>query len=300
MSSNENKGEKTGVKKRGQGAGDERGGFKVGLCQPNAKLEVQENLRLAEDLVKEARSQGADLVIVPENFAYMGPEEDRVALAEVLEVAAGEADDGDEGDEAHEAHEADEADKTHEAHGPILSWARRVVREQGCWLLLGGIPERSPDPKRAYNTAALLDPRAAIQAKYHKMHLFDLYPEDAPAIVESASTFPGEEVVVASTPWLQLGLLCAPAAFTSATGQAHWKTLVRARAVENLSFVAAANLCGQHYPGRASYGHSRIVDPWGDVLASLGDEEGVCVAELDPARLVEVRKKLPALKHRRL
>ena len=266
---------------------------RVAACQVNSKLDVAENLGKSGELVDEACSRGAQIVVLPENFAYMGPEKDRVKLAEEVNGA-----------------------------GPIMSWARDLVMKRGCWLLLGGIPERASHEKKCYNTSVLLDPEGKIRALYRKIHLFDLYSEEGPVVVESDSTLAGKRRVIASTPWFIAGMsicydlrfpelfrgllargaqvLFVPAAFTQKTGEAHWDLLVRARAVENLCFVVAANQCSTHFADRASYGHSKIVGPWGEVLACLGGEEGVCVADLNLKDLREARTKLPALSHRRL
>jgi nitrilase len=269
-------------------------GFCLALCQPQVRDRVAENLSRCAVLIDEAVKRKAQLIVLPENFAFMGPERQRVVHGEAV---------------------ADATD------GPIMAWARKQARKAGSWLLLGGIPERTALEK-VYTTAVLLDDQGALRARYRKIHLFDVELEDGPVVRESDAVVAGERVVDAETPWARLGLsicydlrfpelyrtlaargaqlLCVPAAFTDVTGKAHWQVLLRARAVENLCFVAAANLTGVHFENRISYGHSMIVDPWGRILATLEEDEGVCSAEIKVSEVTRRRNVLPALTHRRL
>lgn len=266
----------------------------VAACvQMNAGDDVKANLTEAERLVREAASGGAELVVLPENFAYCGPDPGKLEHAEDLD-----------------------------GNGPILTLARKLAAELKLRLLLGSVPERSDDPHKVHNTSVLLRPDGTAAGVYRKMHLFDVTLPGRAGIRESDTMKPGSEVVVADTPWAPMGMsicydlrfpelyrllvergaqiLAVPAAFTDLTGKAHWETLIRARAIENLCFVVAANLWGHHFGDRASWGHSLIVDPWGEVLARVDEGAGVALARLDLAQIEKRRQSLPALDNRRL
>jgi predicted amidohydrolase len=252
------------------------------------------NLARAEALIARARERGAELVVLPENFALMSAEEDaKLKVAEAVEQP-----------------------------GPILARMMEAARRSRVHLVLGGFPERGPDAAHVYNACLLLGPDGALRARYRKIHLFDVAIPDGATYRESKSVTPGSEPVVAETPWGGLGLsVCydlrfpelyralgaagarmavVPAAFTLHTGKDHWHALLRARAIENQIFVLAAAQFGRHTPKRVTYGHSLIADPWGTVLAEAGDGEGLAVADLDFAAQDRVRKELPCLEHRKL
>ena len=263
--------------------------IRVAAIQVNATPDLEENLAKAAALVERAASRGARLAVLPENFAFMGPEGERVRLGEVV------------------------------GEGPISTWGMELARRHGVEILLGGIPEKSPHPEKVYNTAVLVTPDG-VAGTYRKIHLFDIQLEDGPSVTESAHTARGREVVCLDRPWGKLGLsicydlrfpelyrrlasqgaevVAIPAGFTYETGRAHWEVLVRARAIENQCFVLAANLVGRHFGSRRSYGHSMIVDPWGRVLSQVSQGDGVAVADLDPEVLEQIRRTLPALAHR--
>jgi predicted amidohydrolase len=251
------------------------------------------NLAKAEALVGEAARRGAELVVLPENFALLGEHErDKFAVAESLD-----------------------------AGGPILDAMRASAQRHRVALVLGGMPEKA-DERHVYNTCVYLDASGQIQAAYRKIHLFDVAIPDGAEYRESATVAPGREAVVAGAPHFGVGLsvcydlrfpelyralaqkgarvLVVPAAFTLHTGRDHWHVLLRARAIENLAFVLAAAQYGRHNARRVTYGHALIVDPWGHVLAEMGDHEGVAVAELDFDYQDKLRRELPALTHRRL
>jgi len=243
--------------------------------------------------VRAAAERGAQLVALPEMFAYLRREGLAFPHAQPVE-------------------------------GEILGALRGWARELDLWLLAGSIAESTPDGERVHNTSALIGPDGAIAARYRKIHLFDvdLGELGGGQYCESASIAPGDEVVVAETAFGGLGLsicydlrfpelyrqqaargarfLAVPSAFAPHTGKDHWEPLLRARAIENQAFVLAPAQCGRHSPDRASHGHSMIVDPWGVVLARLGDEPGVAVADCSLEALERVRTRLPALRHRRL
>jgi predicted amidohydrolase len=265
----------------------------VAAVQLNSTPNQEANLTRAQALVEEAASRGAQLVALPEHFACLGSEADTAAAAQSLD-------------------------------GPLVSRFRELASKLRILLLLGSFPERMPGKARPYNTSLLLGPRGQVLALYRKIHLFDVDLPGAVVHRESEWTHPGEEVVVAALSGVSFSaglavcydlrfpelfrsqvdqganLLLLPAAFTTTTGQDHWEVLLRARAIENLSYVVAPAQYGEHVPGRRSYGRSLIVDPWGTVLAQAPDGEGVIFARLDYERLQRLRRALPVLRHRRL
>ncbi len=265
--------------------------YLVGAIQMTSTEDRARNLETALRLVEEAAELGAKLVGLPENFAFMGSEEARLAGAETLE-------------------------------GPTLSAVRELARRRRIHILAGSISERTDDPRRTSNTSALVGDDGSFLAVYRKIHLFDVAIPDGARYAESEGVRAGDQVVLAATALGRIGLsicydlrfpelyrrlaalgaelLTIPSAFTLYTGKDHWEVLVRARAVENLAYVLAPAQVGKHGPRRETYGNAMIVDPWGVVLARCPDGEGVCVAPFRRERLERVRRELPALKHRRL
>jgi len=265
----------------------------VAAIQLSSQADVGANLDRVASLVAEAARRGAALVLLPENFAFLGGgEEERRALAEDLD-----------------------------APGPICGRLAEVARAHGVWLVGGGMPERSDDRERPYNTCAVFAPDGTLAARYRKIHLFDVDLAER-SYHESASCSPGREAVIVPAAGLRVGLsicydlrfpelyralvgagaeaLVVPAAFTVTTGKDHWHVLLRARAIEAQAYVIAAAQWGKHPGGRATYGKSCIVDPWGEVIAQASEGEGVIVAPIDPGYLARVRESLPCRKHRRL
>lgn len=205
---------------------------------------------------------------------------------------------------------------------PVLAAVRAAARDEGLWVALGSLAVRRPD-RRFANRAFVIDPTGAIVATYDKMHMFDVTLASGETWRESAAYVPGDQVVTTEVPGLgTLGLsicydvrfpalyqelgeracdvVAIPAAFTRPTGAAHWHLLQRARAVEASAYVVAAAQVGRHADGRETYGHSLVVDPWGEVLLDMGgDAPGLGFAEIDPARIAEVRAQLPSLANRR-
>ncbi len=282
----------------------------VGVVQTNSNDDVERNLDAVERTVGEAAARGAKLVVVPECFAFLGPEEGKLEIAETLPAVGAAFDDQDENTER-----------------PILSRCQRLARSHGIDLVLGGHWERTARPGFVRNASVHLKPDGAIAAVYRKIHLFDVDLPDGTRLTESATVEPGSEVVVTSTPAGRLGLticydvrfpelyrrlvdhgatmLAVPAAFTLATGKDHWHVLMRARAIEQQCYVLAAAQTGHHVyrdgsGDRRSYGHALIVDPWGTVVAECGEGEGVAVAQVDSAVIANTRKRLPSLQHRKL
>ncbi|MGC4063526.1 MAG: carbon-nitrogen hydrolase family protein [Polyangiaceae bacterium] len=267
--------------------------LRVAAVQLNSRDDVELNLRECAEWVHRASDQGAKLVVLPENFAFFGPEEQRRRCAESVS-----------------------------SDGPIVSSLKRMASEYGVHLLGGGWPERSHDETRPYNAATLIDPNGRIVAHYRKIHLFDVTLPSGATLMESSVTTAGDSVVVADVEGVAVGLticydlrfpelyralvdrgaelICVPAAFTAETGRDHWHLLNRARAVESQCWVVSPNQWGQHGRGRQTYGHSIVVDPWGTVVADASDQEGLVVALLDFDWLRTIRERLPSLKHRRL
>lgn len=198
----------------------------------------------------------------------------------------------------------------------------RLAAELGIWLVAGTIPVVSDDPLRPTATCFVYDDRGDLAGRYDKIHLFDVsVPGGRETYAESSFTAPGSAALVVATPWGKLGVavcydlrfpelfremsgagldfIALPAAFTVATGAAHWKVLLRARAVENLCYVVAAAQTGSHPGNRSTWGHSMIVDPWGVPLATAGSETGPVIAGIDMARMARIRAEFPVLGHRR-
>jgi predicted amidohydrolase len=263
----------------------------MGAVQMSSTADRARNLDTAVRLVNEAADLGAKLVALPENFAYMGPEDGRLASAETLE-------------------------------GPTLGALRELARRRGVFILAGSIAEKVEDPRKTANTSALIADDGALVAAYRKIHLFDVNIPDGARYAESEVVVAGDKVVVAPTSLGRVGLtvcydlrfpelyrrlgelgaevITIPAAFTLYTGKDHWEVLVRARAIENLAYVIAPAQVGRHSANRQTFGNAMVVDPWGVVLARCPDGEGVCVAPFRRDRLERARMELPALKHRKL
>jgi len=262
------------------------------VIQMTSTPDVEANLSQAEVLVAGAAADGARLIVLPECFAYLGPDKQHAGVAEPLP-----------------------------AGGAILARAAGWAREHGAELILGGFWEAAGDKVR--NACVHLAADGNVSAVYRKIHLFDVDLPDGTSLKESATIEPGDEAVVTQTAAGVLGLsvcydlrfpelyrrlidqgatlLAVPSAFTATTGKDHWHILLRARAIESQSFVLAAAQVGHHFGKRRSYGHALIADPWGRVLAECdGDEPGFAVADLDDLVVKRVRKQLPSLAHRRL
>jgi len=265
---------------------------RISALQLSSQDSLSDNLAQVEALVARARSAGSSLVVLPENFAYMGPDTGKRALAERL------------GDPA----------------APIQALLRRLAQREGVAIVAGGFPELSGDPDRPYNTCTCYDPSGELVGTYRKLHLFDVDLRSHGTLCESQSTTAGKEVVVARLLGLSLGLsicydlrfpelyralvdqganvITVPAAFTLYTGKDHWHPLLRARAIESQCYVVAAAQWGKHPEGRATYGHALIADPWGTVVAEASDHVGFVSADLDLGFLGEVRSRVPSLSHR--
>ena len=203
----------------------------------------------------------------------------------------------------------------------VLAAVRKAAAESGIWVSLGSLALKGGSDGRLINRSFLIDETGSVRARYDKIHLFDVDLPTGESWRESAAYAPGEEAVVVDTPVGRLGLsicydlrfpalyaalseagatiLSIPAAFTVPTGKAHWHTLMRARAIENAAWVVSAAQVGTHEDGRSTFGHSLVVDPWGEIVLDMGEQPGVAFADLDPARCNEVRAQIPVIAHRR-
>jgi deaminated glutathione amidase len=271
----------------------------VQLC---ATPDLERNLSQAERLVRQAGDQGAAVALLPEAFAFLGPERDKLPLLEALPPIDAEGNAG-------------------AAPGPILERCQQLARSAGVHLILGGFHELAPEPGKSFNTCVHLNPQGDIVAKYRKIHLFDICLADGTELRESARTLPGSRAVTTELPFGRLGLtvcydlrfpylfqalvdqgaiaVTVPSAFTRPTGAAHWHVLLRARAIEAQCYVIAPAQHGHNWGKRTSYGHSLVVDPWGEIIAELEDGDGLVLADIDPQRVASVRAQLPSLSHRR-
>lgn len=266
---------------------------RVACVQMNSSHDVKQNLLSAKKWIQQAAEQGAQLIVLPEMFAIMGLDQiDKVQHRETI------------------------------THGPIQDFLHQQAKQHGVWLVGGTIPIASPDHDKVFASSLVFDDQGDNVARYDKMHLFDVMLSATQEIhAESKTTVPGKDIVVISTPFGKLGLgvcydvrfpemfrfmhhqgveiIALPAAFTYTTGSLHWDVLVRARAIENLSYVLAACQTGTHPSGRRTYGHSMIVNPWGEVQSCLPEGEGVIVTEINLEFLHQIREEFPALSHRK-
>lgn len=268
--------------------------IRAAVLQMNSANDVAANLAAVEAAAATAADAGVRLLVLPENFAFMGARaRDKLAIAEAP------------------------------GRGPIQDACAALAQRHGMWIVAGTIALAHPDEAHRIIAASIVfDDTGVARARYDKAHLFDVQTPGG-AYRESATIAPGPaRAVVCDGPGARGGLsvcydlrfpelyrhqvaegalwLSVPSAFTHATGRAHWATLLGARAIENQCFVLAPNQCGTHADGRATWGHSRIVGPWGDVLADCGSEPGLAMAELDLGAQAQLRRRFPALSHRRI
>jgi nitrilase len=270
--------------------------MRVAAIQMNSGADVAANLELADKLLGDAADDGCLLSVLPENFALMPKRgRDKANISE----APGE--------------------------GPIQAFLSEAAQRYGMWVIAGSMPLNSPeiDADRVYGACPVFDADGAAQAIYRKIHLFDVdLVDEQESYRESRSMYPGDDVVTVASPVGRIGLtICydlrfpelfrqlvdggatvftVPAAFTAATGEAHWHTLLRARAIENLAYVIAAGQYGEHPDGRSTYGHSLIVDPWGHILTEVAEGNCFVAADIDPDLPAKLRSEFPALANRRL
>jgi predicted amidohydrolase len=250
----------------------------------------EENIAVARRLVAQAAGQGAQLVLLPEYWSVMGMHEtDKIGYAEPLDS------------------------------GPIQAAMADMARQHQVWLIGGTLPLIAPEAGKVLNTTLVYDPSGARVTRYDKIHLFSFAKGDE-SYDEARTIVAGHQVTTFESPFGKVGLsvcydlrfpelyramgdctlLVVPAAFTYTTGQSHWETLLRARAIENQCYVLAAAQGGQHANGRRTWGHSMLIDPWGEVKTVLDEGEGVVAGAIEPLHLQRVRESLPALRHRKV
>lgn len=265
--------------------------MRVAVCQLNARDDRKANLACAEELLTRAAAAGADLAVLPEYVDYLGP-------------AAGQP-------------------APEPTDGEFAAFFSGIAARLGMWVHAGSFHEVGPDDKHTYNTTLFFDRSGRLAATYRKIHLYDVEIPGRVSYLESSTVAAGTEPVVVDVEGLRVGLsicydlrfpelyrqlattggaqlLVVPAAFMLHTGRDHWEVLLRARAIENQCFVAAAGQIGDHDPGRTCFGRSMVIDPWGTVLAQAADTTGIVVADLDLDRLNAIRTELPSLANRRL
>uniref|UniRef100_A0A0N5A7V0 Nitrilase and fragile histidine triad fusion protein NitFhit n=1 Tax=Syphacia muris TaxID=451379 RepID=A0A0N5A7V0_9BILA len=265
----------------------------VAVCQMTSTHDPEDNFIIANQMMTKAKERNAQMVFFPESFDYIGRD-----INESISMA-------------------------HDENGEYIGRFRKRAKELGLWLSLGGFHEKNPDGKQLpFNTQLIIDNEGKTRGKYRKLHIFDLEIPGKVRLMESEFSTRGDKLCdPVNTPigcvgmnicydirFAELGIwyrkrgaqiLTYPAAFTIPTGIAHWETLVRARAAETQCYVIAAAQCGTHNLKRASYGHSVVVDPWGEVIAQCSDTVGMCFAETSLDYLEEIRKRQPLFDHRR-
>jgi nitrilase len=262
----------------------------VAAIQMVSTPRVEENLERMAHWVAEAASKGAELVLLPEYFCLMGAEQDKVRNREPFGLTE---------------------------RSPIQRALSAVAARHGLWLVGGTVPLVANAPDRVRNTVLVFDPQGEIRERYDKIHLF-AFQKGSESYDEAKTIEPGSQPVVCETPagrtglsvcydlrfpelyraMLPLDLILMPAAFTYTTGKAHWELLLRARAVENQCYLLASAQGGTHENGRRTWGHSMLVDPWGEVISVLPEGEGLVIGKVDQNRMAEIRLNLPALRHR--
>ena len=262
--------------------------FRAAALQMVSAPDLERNLAEAGRLIAEAARGGAQLVLLPEYFCFMGfKDTDKLAIRETP------------GD------------------GPIQRFLSEAAREHRVWVIGGTLPLQSPEPSRVLNTTLVFDPDGRQAARYDKIHLFN-FEKGEESFDEARTICPGSEVRTFEAPFGRVGLsvcydlrfpelyrqmgdcalIVVPSAFTYTTGRAHWETLLKARAVENQCYVLAAAQGGKHENGRRTWGHSILIDPWGEIIGVREEGAGVVAGAIDPARIASVRQSLPAYRHR--
>lgn len=262
---------------------------RVAVMQMVSSAQVRDNLMHVEEMMTEAKNQAADLIVLPENFAFMGLKEtDKLQMAESYGT------------------------------GPIQDKISQLAKKLGLWVIAGTFPIKGIST-RVRASSLVYDGQGKVVARYDKIHLFDVRVSAQEAHQESATVERGDELVIVDTPIGTVGLtVCydlrfpelyrqlavkgaevftVPSAFTAVTGLAHWEVLLRARAIENLCYVLAPNQGGNHENGRATYGHSMIVEPWGSVITQKENGKGLITADLDLERLRQLRSEFPCVDH---
>lgn len=267
--------------------------MRAALLQMTSGIDPAANAATIVDAITRATGEGANMLFTPEMAGYL--DRNRARAAETL---------------------------SRESDDPVLAAVREAAAREGLWVHLGSLPfkDERADGRWA-NRSLMIDDSGAIRARYDKIHLFDVDLASGESWRESSVYGPGERAVAVDTPWGRMGLsvcydmrfpdlyraltnagatmLLVPAAFTVPTGMAHWHVLLRARAIEAGAFVIAVAQAGAHEDGRTTFGHSLIVDPWGEIVLDMGRASGLALADIDLSRIEEVRARVPAIANRR-
>ena len=267
--------------------------FNIAAIQLNSGEHLQENLRAAYTQLEQATHKGANCAVLPENFAWMGHDSKAAEFTEAF------------------------------GHGEAQHFLQQTAQDLEIWLIGGGqrIDVNIEGDKRAYNTSLVYNPQGEQIARYDKIHLFDADVSDGQAYLESDTIKAGEHTTLFDTGVARIGLsicydlrfpalfqslrqqgadvIVVPAAFTATTGKAHWKSLLRARAIENQLYIIAPAQCGTHPYGRETWGHSLCIDPWGDIIDELGNEPGNILCNIDRQKVADLRQKMPLFTHQR-
>jgi len=266
---------------------------RIAAIQLNSGEKLQDNLKAAYYRLKQAKQKGASCAVLPENFAWMGRDSEAAATTEQLH------------------------------HGEAQNFLQQTAKDLGIWLIGGShrIQSSSDTRGRAYNACLIYNPQGEQIARYDKIHLFDADVNDGQAYRESDNIKAGEHTTLIDTDFARIGIticydlrfpalfqslrrqgadvIVVPSAFTATTGKAHWKALLRARAIENQVYIVAPAQCGTHPYGRETWGHSLCIDPWGEVISELGNEPGVMSCLIDQQKIAEIRRKMPVFDHQR-
>jgi nitrilase len=275
----------------------------VSLIQMCSSDDLNNNLQDAEQFIEQAANENADIIVLPEYFPFMGlKDRDKLQHQERFE-------------------QSPLKDKGDDHEQPIQTMLSRLAKKYGVWIVGGSIPVQSNDEQRPFARCLIYNTEGEAVGHYDKIHMFDVEVDDKHSrYCESAGTLPGKNPVVVETPWGKVGLsICydlrfaelyrhyanqdvslifVPSAFTVPTGAAHWEVLLRARAIENQSFVIAAAQAGEHANGRKTWGHSMVVDPWGRIVGELQQQPGVLTLELDLDERTRLVQKMPVQQHR--
>jgi len=267
---------------------------KVAAIQMASGPNVSANLLEVEKIVSDAVEAGAELIVLPENFAFMGKSDQ-----EILKF------------------------REEPGNGPLQTFLSQLAASKGIWVVGGTVPLMADDPNKIRSSCLMFNAKGEQVARYDKIHLFDVHLlETDERYSESETIEPGNETVVVDSPFGRIGLaICydlrfpeqfrnllddgmeiaiLPAAFTAHTGRAHWQPLIQTRAIENLSYMIAAAQGGYHISGRETYGHSMVVDPWGTIQNTITRGNGYAMGEIDLALLQNTRRAFPALEHRQI
>jgi predicted amidohydrolase len=266
--------------------------FKIALLQVNSGNDLEVNLASMIEAARSAAASGAHFIMTPE-YVLMMDGSGRTMRERALQR------DG----------------------GPALQRVQAVVEELGVWFLAGSLTLRADGDERLVNRSILISAKGEVVAEYDKIHMFDCTLPDGKVIRESSAYRPGTKAVVGETPWGKLGMticydlrfpglfrslaqagsnfISVPSSFQRQTGRGHWHALLRARAIENECFIFAPAMCGDHPGNRQTYGHSLVIDPWGEIIAEGGESPEIVYADIDPARVAKVRGMIPSLEHDR-